>query len=126
MSAANPKLVADLKRELAVELRANRTAATQETRLHAVIASALTRLGVRFVQEHRLGEGERLDFLVEDTVCIEVKKGAAGESALRQIGRYLEHPQITAAIGIAMRWDTIPPTFRGKPVHTIELWRLVL
>jgi len=126
LSPTNAKLVASLKREIAIDLRTNRTAASQEKALHTLIANALTRLGVRFVQEHRLGDGERLDFLVEDTVCIEVKKGAAGQPALRQIGRYLEYPQISAAIGIAMRWDNIPPTFRGKPVHTIELWRLVL
>ena len=124
--STSPKLVADLKRELATELRAHRTAASQEKALHGLIAAALTRLGVPFVQEHRLADGERLDFLVHDTVCIEVKKGAAGQQALSQMGRYLEHPQISAAIGIAMRWDNMPASFRGKPIHTIELWRLVL
>lgn len=120
------KIAADLKRELAASLRANRSAAAQETKLHALIAEALKKLGLPFAQEYRLSESDRLDFLVCESICIEVKKGAGGQETLRQIGRYLEHPQITAAIGIAMRWDNMPPTFRGKPLHTIELWRLVL
>lgn len=120
------KMVEELKRELGVSLRANRTAVAQESRLHQLIADALTKLGYSFTREHHLGGQDRLDFFVENHACIEVKKGAGGQETLRQIGRYLDHPEVKVAIGIAMRWDNAPATFRGKPVHTIELWRLVL
>lgn len=126
MSTTTAKMVADLKREIAAALRANRAAASQESRLHDLIADALTKIGVSFTREHHLGDRDRLDFFVENHLCIEVKKGAGGQEALRQMGRYLDHPEVTAAVGIAMRWDNMPTTFRGKPLHTIELWRLVL
>lgn len=124
--STHAKFVADLKREIGVELRKQRGSARDEAKLHGVIALALKNLGVPFEQERKLGQNDRLDFLVEGGVCLEVKKTAAGEAALRQIGRYLEHPEVSAAVGIAMRWDGVPPKFRGKPVFTIELWRLVL
>lgn len=126
MSTPTAKLAEALRKALGAELRKQRSAARDEVKLHGVIAAALRTVGVSFTQEHRLDAKDRLDFFVDGGICIEVKKTAAGEAALRQMGRYLDHPEVTGAIGIAMRWDTLPVAFRGKPVSTIELWRLVL
>lgn len=125
--STHAKFAADLKAALGVVLRSQRNAVQTESGIHIAIAEALTAMEREFTHEHRLNDRDRLDFLVTPGIFIEAKKGAAGVSVLQQCGRYLDHPDTACAVIIAMRCDgQMPHTLRGKPVFTIELWRLVL
>lgn len=125
--STHAKFAADLKAALAAELRKNRTLVQTEAGIHSAISAALTALHVKFEHEYQLTSNARLDFFTEAGVLIEAKKGAAGVAVAQQVARYLDLPPPNAAIIIAMRCDgQMPLTLRGKPVFTIELWRLVL
>lgn len=127
MAQQHAKFVADLKAALGSVLRIQRSAVQSEAGIHKVIAEALKSMGREFTHEHRLNAHDRLDFLVTPGIFIEAKKGAAGIAVLQQCGRYLDHPDTTCAVIVAMRCDgQMPLTFREKPVYVIELWRLVL
>jgi hypothetical protein len=127
MSQPYAKFVAELKAALGAVLRTQRSAVHTESGIHVAIAEALTAMKKEFKHEHRLNDRDRLDFLITPGIFIEAKKGAAGIAVLQQCGRYLDHPDTTCAVIVAMRCDgQMPATFRDKPVFVIELWRLVL
>lgn len=116
-----------LAAEIGRRLRTHRSVLTQESKLQAAIAAALREMNVEHEREYLLTPQCRLDFRLADGVCIEVKKQKAGLEALRQIGRYLEHADISGCILIAMRVDpVIPSIYLGKPIERIELWKMLL
>jgi hypothetical protein len=98
-----------------------------EVGIHDVIAHALNEAGIAHEREYRLTASDRPDFfLVESGFAIEVKKEAMCQGDLRQIGRYLEHPDCNGCIAIGLRISGIPSEFVGKPIHQIALWKLLL
>ncbi len=108
-------------------LRQKRSAIADESRLHEVIKEALTSMGVSFEHEHALSKDDIIDFLLPYGVGIEVKKsGISAPVLLRQVGRYMQHEKVTSCIVIANRVEGMPSEYLGKPVATIELWRLLL
>lgn len=94
--------------------------------MYDYIAAALTRLGHRFEREVRLSPAHRVDFLCESGLAIEVKKGTAGNPVVRQVTQYLEYPNVSGCLVIAMRAPGFPDAMLGKPIYTIELWRAML
>lgn len=108
-------------------LRVNRSAGMREQSIHDGIAAAFGEIGIEAVREYRLTEASRLDFwLPELGFAVEVKKGAAKLACLRQVGRYLEHPKVQGCLVIATRCHKLPTEFLGKPILTVELWRMLL
>jgi len=100
----------------------------QETALQDVVADALAELGVEFEREFKLSGSDRVDFFLKaHGLGIEVKKGNASNEALRQVARYLEHPECLSCVLVALRGPAdAPPTISGKTLRTIELWKLLL
>lgn len=115
-----------LSTALSSRLRLHRCALAQETRLHSAISDALAALGIQHQAEFRLDKRSRLDFFTADGVAIEVKKGTAGLKDLEQVGRYLDDPRVSGCIVIAMRCSPLPAEYRGKPLTTLPLWKLLL
>lgn len=109
------------------QLRQHRSALVREDALQETIAKALDGAGLRYQKELRLGPGERLDFfLTDEGVALEVKRSRAGQEEWRQVGRYLAHDQVKAAIIIAPRVEPLgAPTLAGKPVHALPLWKFL-
>lgn len=75
-------------------------------------------------REHRLSPADRPDFLVFDSIVIEVKVKGAGRAAIeRQLLRYAVHPQVTGlvlATGVAM---SLPDRLYGKPLAVVSMGR---
>lgn len=107
----------DLASEVAVQ-------AEMETMLVATYGAAAVS------REHRLGPGDRPDFLIDGRIVIEVK-GAKhrGPAVLRQIERYASHPQVEWIIVVTARAMHLPKAFawretgRRVPVRVINLGR---
>lgn len=97
----------------------------KERAVQDLVEKALTAAGIEFERECRLSGRDRVDFKI-GSVAIELKKGAAGLTELRQITRYLEHPEVTGCVLVALRCRDIPPSILGKPIACVELWRFVL
>lgn len=117
----------ELTRALSRQLRGRRSGLAQETGLHDAVAAALSELGIAYERELRLSGRDRLDFfLLESGMAIEVKKHTAGAAELRQIIRYLQSERVSSCMLIALRCNGIPASLLNKPIHTIELWRLLM
>lgn len=81
-------------------------------------------------REHRLGPGDRPDFLIDGRIVIEVKgMRHRGPAVLRQIERYAAHAQVEWIIVATARAMRLPKAFawrstdRRVPVTTINLGR---
>lgn len=116
----------ELSEALGRYMRENRAAILREQMIQDGIAVAFGELGIEADREFRLTDKDRLDFLTAGGIAVEVKKGTAKLPCLRQVGRYLRHPRVKGCIIVAMRCHKIPETFLGKPIATIELWRMLM
>jgi len=97
----------------------------EEMAIHRAIDEALKNAGVSFLREARLGPGDRIDFLTESGVGIEVKKGRPEPSVLRrQLGRYARWDAVKALVVIDQRAVNLPETVCGKPCYQLGLDRL--
>lgn len=75
-------------------------------------------------REHRLGPGDRPDFLVDGRIVIEVKGPRHQASAvLRQLARYAAYPEVETIILATSRAMHMPATIGGKKVVVLNLGR---
>jgi hypothetical protein len=96
-----------------------------EMQLHAGLAQALTREGIRFEQEKRASPGCRYDFWCPETsLVIEAKIHGSYAAALRQAERYVREPDCAGVIIAATpRWAAraTAQLLNGKPVVVARL-----
>lgn len=90
-----------------------------EQMVHNQVATTLLKSGYIFFREVRLGDKDRLDFLVHTIsrkICIEVKLRGQPREILRQLERYAKRDQIDAIILLSAVRMGLPPEINGKPV----------
>lgn len=96
----------------------------REVEIHDSIKQVLTLGKVRFEHEYQLSGRDRPDFFVEGLVVIEVKRNAATDGVVLQLGRYAEHLQVRALI-IATPKSTslvgLPDEILGTPLYHAAL-----
>ncbi|CAM4172956.1 hypothetical protein CR156_17130 [Stenotrophomonas lactitubi] len=101
-----------------------------EVQLHEVLANVLDKAGHAHVREYRLDASNRADFWL-DGMVIEVKVAGSLADALRQVGRYINLPQVRGVLlATTERWGERPlvarPAWQGKPFNIIRLKRQAL
>ena len=69
-----------------------------EADLQEGFAMLLTAHGVPFQREVRLSKKDRIDFLVDGGLGVELKVAMSAASVLRQLHRYAEHEEIAALL----------------------------
>ena len=95
-----------------------------EAELQEQLSEVFTRFGVKHQREVVLSPRDRIDFLCEGGLGIEVKLRAPKTEVLRQLLRYLEHDSIksvtlvTSSMQLAL---CVPATMAGKPVGRFVL-----
>ena len=103
--------------------------ALYENDIHQMVAARLTKAGLTFQHEAKIGPGCRIDYLV-DRVGIEIKKGRPDAAQLkRQLMRYAACEDVDALIVISSRSVSLPASAMGKPVYGIvlnQLWGVAL
>ena len=89
------------------------------------LAKALASGGVEFRREVILSKRDRIDFMIEDGVGIEVKIDGSISALTRQIFRYAELPEINGLLVVvsANRLANLPTEINGKPVHSVRIMR---
>ncbi|TCL39994.1 hypothetical protein EV210_101194 [Anaerospora hongkongensis] len=103
----------------------------EEYQLQDMINVALKEQGLTCKKEYRLGPRNRIDFLCNGGIGIEVKKGKPNStSILKQLERYAMHEQIEAIILVIERNIAyLPSEINGKPCRSIglnKLWGIAL
>lgn len=100
---------------------------TDEYLLQRKIADILTSKGISYEKEYVLGPRNRVDFLTEDGVAIEVKKGKPNRTNLIiQVNRYAQFEEVKSVVIVvetSIR-DPIHITDNGKPCAIIGLRKL--
>jgi hypothetical protein len=109
--------------ELAATLRGWRFTAVSESELHQGIARALTEGDWTFEHEVTLSPRDRIDFLVEGAIGVEVKVKGGRRAVEDQLARYAEHDRLRAIVLVTTRVQltAVSPVLATKPVHTIYL-----
>lgn len=97
----------------------------EEFKLQEMIAEKLTEAALDFKKEYRLAPRNRIDFLVEGGIGIEVKKGRPNRTHVqKQLERYAVFNEITAVILVVERNVYIPDKVNGKACILFGLNRL--
>lgn len=96
-----------------------RNEADLQTGIEAVLAGE----GIVSTREARLSAKDRIDFLTESGVGIEVKVDGSQTDVARQVGRYTRHDNVRAVLIVTTcsRHTGIPDSFNGKPVCVLYL-----
>lgn len=93
-----------------------------EAELQRGIADVLLDHLIPFEREVVLSSEDRIDFLVEGTIGVEVKVRGGWASAAAQMIRYAESTRIEALLIVTSRWAFVPSVreLSGKPVRCIR------
>jgi hypothetical protein len=100
-----------------------RFACHDEAELQAAVAQLLDGAGLGYRREVRLSSRDRVDFMVDGGVALELKVSTTGKDLLRQVLRYAEHQAVREiVIGSTTHHGlSLPDAANGKPVHTVHL-----
>lgn len=117
--------------EVLTALRALRTPAQpDEYALQREVAHALDAAGIPYQKECVLGPRNRIDFLCEGGVGIEIKRGKPNAKLVRtQAQRYCGCEQVQSIIIVVERSLRMPARIGGKPVAVLglnALWGVAL
>jgi hypothetical protein len=96
-----------------------------EEELQAGLAKALDTSGISFRREVILSKRDRIDFMLDGGVGIEVKIDGSISALTRQLFRYADLPEINGLLVVvsANRLANLPTEINGKPVHRIRIMR---
>lgn len=100
-----------------------------ERDIQEAVATILDGAGLKYVREFEMGKANRIDFLIDEGVGLEVKVQGSPSAVVRQLFRYAEREEIKAMVVVSTRVRTtaiLPERIRGKLVLKAELWRALL
>jgi hypothetical protein len=89
-------------------------------------AATLESLGIEFAREVVLGQGDKVDFLVEGGLAIELKIKGAKRAIFKQLERYARHDQVKAIMLLSAQHLPLPRIIEDKPafVGSLSVGRL--
>lgn len=101
---------------------------SSEAELQDAIESVLERERFVFDREVRLSPRDRIDFMVEGGIGIEVKVAGSLAALTRQLHRYAQHEAVKGIIVVTTtaRHCGIPRELNGKPVRLVSLLGVAL
>lgn len=109
--------------ELAEFLGYRRFRMGHETLLQEDVQTALKAVGAEFEREKVLGPGERVDFLVDGHIALELKIRANRKRIFRQLERYATYSQIDAIVLLTASAMGLPALIGDKPAYFVHLGR---
>jgi len=96
-----------------------------ERSLQGAIDDELGKLGVSFERETSLCREDRPDFLVDESIAVEVKVDGSKHAALSQVLRYAEHAKVRELVIVTTlnKHRGMPATVNGKALHIAYVGR---
>lgn len=82
--------------------------------------------GAEISREHRLGPGDRPDFLLFGCIAVEAKikrTATRARAVLAQLDRYARHEGVRGLVLVSGRSLDLPRVVRGKPLVLVDLAR---
>jgi hypothetical protein len=112
--------------ELCAILAAGRFRLTVEKQTQADIFAHLSGYipAMKISREHRLSGADIPDFLIDDTIVIEVKlKSAKSPAVFDQLERYAAHCCVKEIVLVTNKSMGLPPEIGGKAAYYLSLGR---
>lgn len=109
--------------DLVMLLRANRYRLGHETLLQEDVRALLARHGIPHQREHVLGPADRVDFLVDGRIALELKIKMPARHVYRQLERYATHDCVDSLVLMSATAISMPRSFNSKPVYLVPLGR---
>lgn len=96
---------------------------SDESELQEGIAIALEHAGITNRREVVLSPKDRIDFMLDDGVGIEVKIDGSITLLTRQLYRYAQRPEVNSLVVVVtrMRLANLPSEINGKPVFVVQV-----
>lgn len=113
--------LADKIRFLQHVLRGYRFPVNDEKHTQEQIKNALTQAGIPFSREHKLADSGTIDFLVDNTIGVEIKIKGAKMAIYRQCKRYCETGLLQHMMLVSLVAMTLPPDLEGTPTSVVYL-----
>ncbi|MHB1419324.1 MAG: hypothetical protein ACYCX4_06990 [Bacillota bacterium] len=102
----------------------------EEYDLQKMVAETLAKAHISYEKEYQLGPRNRIDFLTDSGIGIEIKKGKPNKSqVIKQIQRYAASSEVKAIICVVERNLDLPKIILGKPCVSFglnKLWGIAL
>lgn len=101
--------------------------AIEEQDIQLEIAQVFSEADIPYCREYKLGPGNRIDFLTQSGIGVEVKKAKPNRTRLvDQINRYAEYKKVKAVVIVVETSLRIPvtKTANGKPCTVLGLQKL--
>ena len=102
----------------------------EELDIHKKIIKLFNDNNIKFIHEFKMENNSRIDFFVENSIGVEVKKGRPNRNNLiKQLIRYSESENICAIIVIVEKSIVLPDNIKGKNIYAINLnsqWGIAL
>ena len=112
-----------LVRQVVQLVQRRRLSLANEKQTQSDIADVFTVAGIPFEREVRLCEADIVDFMVADTIAIEVKIKGQRKAIFRQLERYAGHDRVTHILLFTSVAMMLPGEIGGKPAHVASLSR---
>lgn len=101
-----------------------------EFAIQSQVSKVLTENGIVFQKEARLARGKRVDFLCENGIAIEVKRGMINKNAvLKQLTGYAMEDNVKGLILLTSKKVAFPEAICQKPLKVMGsfgLWGVAL
>jgi hypothetical protein len=106
-------------------LKSSRFLCVDEPELQLAVAAVLTANKIRFQPEVRLSARDRVDFMVDGGIALELKVATDSKSLLTQMLRYASHAQVCELIAASTTHHALnlPSTVLEKRLHAVQLMR---
>lgn len=94
---------------------------THEISLHQKMEDVFTNYGISFKREVFLSKTDKVDFLIDGNLALEVKIKGSAMNIYRQCERYCTHDSVTGIILASSKPMGLPKNICGKPAYLFNL-----
>jgi len=103
---------------------------TDEYTLHDIVQAAFDEAGIPYEKEFKLGSGSRVDYMVNQGIAVEIKKGKPNRTnVIKQLTRYAAFDRVKMLVLVVERNMDVPETIEDKPCVSVGLnknWGIAL
>ncbi|KIC42212.1 hypothetical protein RA27_02110 [Ruegeria sp. ANG-R] len=108
---------------LTAQLRRVRFPVSTEQKLQDALEQYLQDHAIPYEREFHLGPGDRIDFLVDGDIGVEVKTRYPRRSTFRQLKRYCEARDLRSLILVTGTTMGLPESINDKPLFIVSVGR---
>ena len=94
---------------------------THEISLHQRMEDVFKSFGVAYEREVFLSSADKVDFLIDGSIALEVKIKGRAMSIYRQCERYCTHDSVNGIILVSSKPMGLPKEICGKPAYFFNL-----